>query len=96
MNELFRAFMTVLPLLMVALLVVLWRPARRLRERDRLNPPSTRALAMRALPFVAILVAGGIWGLVSERWELVVWAVIGIPCFGYALLRYERHQKSQH
>jgi hypothetical protein len=96
MTELVRILLTALPFLLLALLgVLLWGPLRRMRERDKASPPSPRALALRALPFVALLIAGGIWGLVAQKYELVLWGVVGVLAFGYGLIGYSRHQKRQ-
>ena len=96
MTDLLRVLLTSLPFLLLALLgVLVWGPLRRMRERDTASPPSPRALAVRAAPFVALLIAGGIWGLFAHKYELVVWGVVGVLCFGYGLVRYSRHQRGQ-
>lgn len=94
MSEPLRALAAASPLLLMAVLAALLRrPLRGLRERDKSTPPSPRALTLRLLPFVAVLAAGGVWGLAAQRYELVVWGVVGVLCFGYGLVRYARQQE---
>lgn len=94
MAELLRVLLAALPFLILALLgVLLWGPLLRMRERDQATPPSRRALALRAAPFAILLIAGGIWGLFEQHYELFAWGAAGILFGGYGLFRYSRHQK---
>ena len=57
------------------------------RKRPTEEPPAGWRLLVRALPFVAVCVAGAVWGLTHDRVAIAVIGGVGAVAFCWELNR---------